>query len=83
MKMTLKAKPLSAWLGRVLSRFPSVYEGVIRLAQHVGALPGPQPAGQHAAKLMRRTFDQLPPRAQAIHCQIESAIKERSGKEIR
>lgn len=80
MKMTLKAKPFSAWLGRMLSRFPAVHEGVIRLAQRVGAVPNPQAAAQRDGRAMDLTFDRLHPRAQSVHQRIESAIQHKSGQ---
>ena len=80
MKMTLKVKPVSAWLGRVLSRFPTVHEWVIRLAQRVGAVPDPLAADQRTAMMMERTFDQLHARAQTIYRQLEVAIQEKSGQ---
>lgn len=83
MKMTLRAKPFSAWLGRVLSRFPAVHEGVICLAQRVGAVPTPRATGQRTARMMERTFDHLPARAQAIHRRLEFAINEKSRREAR
>ena len=83
MKMTLKAKPFSAWLGRVLSRFPAVHEGVIRLAQRVGAVPDPQVTDQRTARVMERTFDDLPVRAQGIHRRLKAAIQEKSGQGTR
>ena len=80
MKMTLKAKPFSAWLGRVLSRFPTLHERVIRLAQRVGAVPDPQATGQRTARMMERTFDHLPACAQGIYRRLEVAIQEKSDQ---
>lgn len=80
MKMTLKAKPVSAWLGRLLSRFPAGHRAVIRLAQRVGAVPLPRAIDQPPLRMIERTFDQLHPRAQGIYWRLESAIKEKSGQ---
>ena len=83
MKMTLKAKPFSAWLGRMLSRFPALHEGVIRLAQRVGAVSNPQAAARRDARAMDLTFDHLYPRAQSIHRRLGSAIQDKSRQGTR
>lgn len=70
MKMTLKIKPLSAWLGRVLSRFPFVYESVIRLASRLGAIPSPTCEGVQA----RVDAASLSPRARKIYEQLKQAF---------
>lgn len=62
LKLVLRNPVLSARVGGILSRFPTLYAFAIRLAIRVGALPSLAPHG--AAR--RTTASALTPRASLI-----------------